>query len=82
MLYALALLPISMLPGLDGLAGPVYVAGAVLLGLAYLYFSVRFALREDRPRARRLLVASLVYLPLLLVLILLDPMVATGHLTP
>ena len=77
-LYALALLPISLLPALRGDAGPLYVTGALLLGALYLAFSVRFALREDRPRARGLLLVSLVYLPLLFVLVLVDPMVARG----
>ncbi|MDA1265723.1 MAG: heme o synthase [Planctomycetota bacterium] len=77
-LYSLALLPISLLPALRLEAGPLYVVGALVLGLAYLAASVAFALREDRRRARGLLFTSLVYLPLLLVLILLDPVVAAG----
>ena len=77
-LYGLALLPVSLLPALRGEAGSLYVVGALVLGVGYLASSVRFALREDRPRARGLLLASLVYLPLLLVLILVDPQVASG----
>jgi heme o synthase len=77
-LYSMALLPISLLPAVHGLAGPLYVVGALVLGLAYLISSVLFAMREDRPRARALLIVSLVYLPLWLVLILMDPMVAVG----
>ena len=77
-LYALVLLPLSLLPALRGDAGILYVVGALLLGAGYLASSVLFALREDRPRARGLLLVSLVYLPLLFVLILVDPMVAGG----
>lgn len=75
-LYGLALLPISLMPALRSDAGSMYVVGALFLGVCYLAASVRFALREDRPRARALLIVSLFYLPLLLVLILVDPMVA------
>jgi heme O synthase-like polyprenyltransferase len=47
----------------------------LLLSLAYAYAALRFALREDRGRARTLLVTSLVYLPALFSLALLDPLV-------
>ena len=57
------------------MAGPVYLVGALVLGLAYLGASFAFALREDARRARTLLLASLLYLPGLLAMILLDPMV-------
>jgi heme o synthase len=42
--------------------------GGALLGLGFLYFGVEFALRRSRAAARRLLAASIVYLPLLFVL--------------
>lgn len=77
-LYATALLPVSLLPFISGMAGFVYAFGAAGLGLAYLGASVRFALSEDRVRARTLLLVSLAYLPVLLALILLDPMVRTA----
>ena len=77
-LYCLALLPISLLPALRGDAGSLYVCGALVLGVGYLVSAVLFAMREDRKRARGLLLASLVYLPLLLALILVDPRVAAG----
>ena len=78
--YAVVLLPISLLPGVRGDAGPVYAAGAVLLGLAYLVASAFFAVRETRGRARAVLLVSLGYLPLLLSLILLDPVVRAAIL--
>jgi len=77
-LYAIALLPVSLLPFISGMAGFVYAFGAAGLGLAYLGASVRFALAENRARARTLLLVSLAYLPVLLALILLDPMVRTA----
>jgi heme O synthase-like polyprenyltransferase len=50
----------------------------------YLAFSVRFALKEDRSRARALLFASLIYLPLVFLAVLVDPVAlsTTGIVTP
>ena len=73
--FSLVLICVSLLPGVRGLAGPVYVAGALLLGLAYAGASAAFALRETRARARAVLLVSLFYLPLLFSLVLLDPVV-------
>lgn len=73
--YALLLLPISLLPALWGLAGPVYVIGALVVGLGFCLFALRFALRRDRGTARGLLLASLAHLPLIFSVILFDPMV-------
>jgi protoheme IX farnesyltransferase len=75
LLYSLVQVPVSLLPGLRGEAGPVYLIPAVILGLIYVAFSLLFALRENRPRARALLFASLIYLPLIFVAALLDPVV-------
>ncbi len=72
--YALVLVPVGLLPATIGLAGPVYFAGALLLGLAYLGDAVRFWLEVSDLRARRLLVTSFVYLPAILILLLLNPM--------
>ncbi|MEW6731159.1 MAG: heme o synthase [Acidobacteriota bacterium] len=71
-LYALALLPVSLLPSMIGLAGVNYFFGALILSLVYLYFSVRVAVVRSRLQAKRLLQASVLYLPLLFVLMLLD----------
>ncbi len=73
--YALVLLAISVLPAVRGMAGPVYTAGALVLGALYVAASAAFALRESRERARAVLLVSLVYLPLVLSLVLLDPLV-------
>src|SRR5262249_15045263 len=71
-LYCVALIPASLLPVLACRSGFLYVAGAVLLGLYFLMAAVRFARSPDDGRARQALRASLVYLPLLLVLLVLD----------
>jgi protoheme IX farnesyltransferase len=78
--YALALLPVSLLPGTRGEAGIVYTSGALALGLVYLGASVRFAWRPDARSARLVLFASLVYLPLLYLVVLADPVIRVGIL--
>lgn len=70
--YTLMLLPVSLLPTLLGMAGRVYLAGAALLGLLFLYSSLRAAFSMSRQHARRLLLASVLYLPLLFLLMVLN----------
>ena len=68
----LALLAVSLLPTLIGLAGGVYFTGALLLGLVFAALGVRQALAPSAAAARRVLFASLLYLPTLLALLALD----------
>jgi protoheme IX farnesyltransferase len=68
--YATALVPISLMPAIVGLAGRIYFAGAIVLGVGLLTLAVRFAQDRSTARARRLFFASLVYLPVLWVLML------------
>ena len=70
--YALGLIPVSLLPAYFGAAGTVYVAAALILGVAYLAASIGFAWDETRTSARRVLLTSLVYLPLLLLVLTWD----------
>ena len=71
-LFGTALVPASLIPGMLGMSGRVYLAGALLLGLWFLYSGLRVALERTRPRARNVLLASVVYLPLIYGLMLLD----------
>ena len=75
MWHALELVPAGLLPALPmiGLGGRWYFAGALALGLFYLYYAVRFWLDVNDRTARRLLRASFLYLPLVLLLLLLNP---------
>ena len=68
----LALLVVSLLPTLIGLAGPVYFAGAFLLGSSFVALGARQALQPSLVAARRVLFASLLYLPALLALLAFD----------
>ena len=70
--HTAALLAVSLLPTLLGLAGPVYFIVAFILGVGFLLSGVRLALESTLPRARKLLFASLIYLPVLLLVMALD----------
>ena len=65
------LLPVSVLPVRTGGAPVYYSVGALLLGLGFLFFGSRFVLQRSGPAARRLLMASIIYLPALLLLLTL-----------
>jgi protoheme IX farnesyltransferase len=66
--YTLMLLPVSLLPAVLGLSGRIYLFGAAFLGRLFLYSSLRAAFSMSRQQARRLLLASVLYLPLLFIL--------------
>ena len=68
----LALLAVSLCPFVFHLAGPIYLAGAVVLGAGYLWCAIQFARQLTTARARRLFFASILYLPVLLALLVLD----------
>jgi protoheme IX farnesyltransferase len=71
-LCALLLIPASAAPAYLGMSGTVYLFGALALGLVFLYAGVRVAFERTRVRARQVLLASVVYLPMLYGLMLLD----------
>ena len=70
--YTVMLLPVSLLPTLLGISGRVYFYGAILLGSLFLLSSISAALSKSRQQARRLLLASVLYLPLLFGLMVLN----------
>jgi protoheme IX farnesyltransferase len=69
---SLALLLVSLTPRAAGLAGNVYLVGAVVLGMAFTAVAFRAAIERTAPAARRLFVASIVYLALLCALLIAD----------
>ena len=71
--HCLALIAVSLLPTLIGLAGTAYFLVALLLGAMFLTYGLRMALRQSAESARKLLFASLAYLPLLLIALWLGP---------
>jgi protoheme IX farnesyltransferase len=70
--YCLVLLAVSVAPVFARLAGPVYLVGAMLLGLYFLNCALSFLRDSSVPQARRVLRASLIYLPALLALLLMS----------
>ncbi|HEX9263008.1 MAG TPA: heme o synthase [Candidatus Binatia bacterium] len=67
-----ALLVVSLLPTLIGLAGASYFIAAFILGAAFLASGIKLVMAPTRAGARRLLFASLIYLPVLLLVMALD----------
>jgi protoheme IX farnesyltransferase len=63
--YSLMLVPVSLLPTVVGISGRIYLVAAAVLSLLFLASSVRAALSKSNQHARQLLLASVLYLPLL-----------------
>lgn len=72
LLYAAALLPVSIGPTVVGLTGWVYFGIALVLGFALFLLSARFARARTDQSARALFLASIIYLPLIWVAMVLD----------
>jgi protoheme IX farnesyltransferase len=70
--YCCALVPVSILPTFFGLTGIRYLFGALLLGFIYLGYGFAVALFRSNTHAHRLLRVSVLYLPALLVLMMID----------
>jgi protoheme IX farnesyltransferase len=70
--HTLGLLPISLLPFALYMTGKTYLFGALALGIFFLVRSLQFNRKLDVPSARRLFFASIIYLPLLLILLVMD----------
>ena len=79
LVYAVLMIPVSVIPFYLHLTGRIYLVTAVLLGLGYLAYTIRFtritralSVAESRGYARDLLRASVIYLPLLLTVMMLN----------
>jgi protoheme IX farnesyltransferase len=70
--YCSLLLPVSLLPTSLGATGTVYMFGALLAGIAYLGYGLAVALLRSPQAARRLLRASVIYLPAVFLLMVID----------
>jgi protoheme IX farnesyltransferase len=71
-LYASTLIPVSLFPVLLGMSGLVYLIGALVLGAWFLYTGIRVAFDRTRTRARHVLLASVIYLPMIYGLMIFD----------
>jgi heme o synthase len=72
LLASLGLIPASLMPTLIARAGPVYFVLAGILSSLFFYYSARLAFQRSTLAARRLLWASIVYLPLAFCLLMLE----------
>ncbi len=70
--YSLALVPVSLLPVVMGQVGLTYLFGALVMGLLFAHAGARMAAVRSNALARRLLLASIVYLPLVFALMMFD----------
>lgn len=70
--YSVLLIPISLLPRILGMTGSLYSGAAVVAGLVLLYYGVRLGLERSCVRARQVLLASVLYLPVLFAVMVLD----------
>jgi protoheme IX farnesyltransferase len=70
--FSLALLVVSLLPTFLGLAGLFYLMVALLIGFVFLAVAFRLAVSRSVEAARQLLFVSLIYLPVLLLVMALD----------
>jgi len=75
--YSLLLIPLSVVPSLMGMAGNIYLVGSVILGIGLFYFGARLAFFKlpaghaaSKMRARHVLQATVIYLPLLFALMM------------
>ncbi len=71
-IYSAALIPVSLVPTLLGVTGTLYLIGALISGLIFLRFGAQAAMVKSTMQARRLLQASVVYLPLVYALMMID----------
>jgi len=69
---SVVLLPVSLLPAWIGPSGLFYEIAAGLLSAGFIFFAIRFARNPERPTARRLFLASITYLPLILIALVVD----------
>ena len=70
--FMLALVPVSLLPTFLGHVGLIYFFGALVFGSGFLHYGVRLALSRSNVPARRLLFASIIDLPLVFGLMMVD----------
>jgi protoheme IX farnesyltransferase len=71
-LFSIMLLPVSLAPFFFGVSGMIFLVGASLLGIWMLWASIRAARTKTNESAKKLLLVSVIYLPLLFILMVVD----------
>jgi protoheme IX farnesyltransferase len=72
LIYCIALVPASLMPTLVGLADMIYFTGALIFSLGYLSVGLMFFRDRTDSSARFLFITSVVYLPVLFILMIMD----------
>lgn len=72
LLYTVALLPITLIPSFVGMAGKVYFFGALVISLWFMKLVYKFFKERNAQQARKVLLGSLLYLPMIFLLMILD----------
>lgn len=72
LIYAIAFVPVAILPTAIGMTGNVYLTAATVMSVAYLVYTFRFTMERTDLRARKLLYNSLLCLPILLLALVVD----------
>lgn len=78
LLWSMLLIPVSLLPIVFEMASETYLFGALFGGTLMLYYAISFSMKRNMGTARNLLRATLVYLPLILSLVVIDARFNTG----
>lgn len=71
-LFSLTLLLVSLVPRMLGVAGQIYFSAALVLGLAFIMAAIPLMVSHDRRSARQVFLASVIYLPVLLIFLMAD----------
>ncbi len=72
LLFSVFLLAASLLPYFIHMSGPIYAVCALLLSGIFLMHAIRFSQKKDLPSARKLFIASIMYMPFLLAVMAAD----------
>jgi len=70
--FSFALIPVSLIPSVIGMSGSIYFTGVLISGIALFMISQSFAHSRSLVDAKKLLRATVIYLPVLLFLIIID----------
>lgn len=70
--FSLLMIPVSLIPTMIDMSGWIYFIGALVLGIVFLFYGIAFVRNKTQDTARTLMRFSLIYLPLLLIIIALD----------
>ena len=71
-MFTIMLVPVSLAPFFFGISGPIFLVAASILGILFLIASIRAARSKTNEMAKRLLLASVIYLPLLFIFMVAD----------